>query len=211
MKTDELINALAVDAGPPGQSARRVLALAVLAGAALTTILLLMTLGLRADLRDALLTWRFDLKLAVVAAVLLAALGDCVRFLRPESDVSLHWSSVLAVLLLAGAVAIEIVATPQDEWGQRLVGTNSLVCLVAIPMLALAPLITILWAMRNGAPASPVWAGAAAGRLAAAIGATLYALHCFDDSPLFVAVWYSAAILFVSALGALIGARLLKW
>jgi hypothetical protein len=211
MKTDELINALAVDAGPPGQSARRVLALAVLAGAAVTTILLLTTLGLRADLREALLTWRFDLKLLVVAAVLLAALGDCVRFLRPESKVALHWSSVLVILLLATAVAVEFVATPHTEWGQRLVGTNSLVCLVAIPMLALAPFIAILWAMRNGAPASPAWAGAAAGRLAAAIGATLYAFHCFDDSPLFVAVWYSAAILLVSALGGLIGARILRW
>jgi hypothetical protein len=69
----------------------------------------------------------------------------------------------------------------------------------------------LMWAMRRGAPASPVWAGAAVGRLAAAMGAALYALHCFDDSPLFAAVWYSAAILIVSAVGAAMGARLLRW
>ena len=54
-------------------------------------------------------------------------------------------------------------------------------------------------------------AGAAAGFLAGAIGAALYATHCPDDSPLFVAAWYSLAIGFVAALGAVAGSRLLRW
>ena len=57
----------------------------------------------------------------------------------------------------------------------------------------------------------PFQAGAAAGFLAGAIGAALYATHCPDDSPLFVAAWYSLAIGFVAALGAVAGSRLLRW
>ena len=52
---------------------------------------------------------------------------------------------------------------------------------------------------------------AAAGLLAGGLAATLYATHCTDDSPLFVAAWYSLAIAGVAALGALIGARWLRW
>ena len=65
--------------------------------------------------------------------------------------------------------------------------------------------------LRSGAPASPALAGAAAGLLAATAGATLYAFHCFDDSPLFVVTWYVLAALPVIALGAILGRRLLRW
>ncbi|HUI21148.1 MAG TPA: NrsF family protein, partial [Methylocella sp.] len=57
----------------------------------------------------------------------------------------------------------------------------------------------------------PALAGAAAGLLAGAIGAAFYATHCPDDSPLFVATWYTLAIAFVTAIGAIAGARLLRW
>jgi hypothetical protein len=36
-------------------------------------------------------------------------------------------------------------------------------------------------------------------------------MHCPDDSPLFVAVWYPIAIAFMTAVGAALGARLLRW
>ena len=50
-----------------------------------------------------------------------------------------------------------------------------------------------------------------AGLLAAACGATLYAFHCFDDSPLFVATWYTLAALPVVIVGAVAGHRLMRW
>ena len=90
-------------------------------------------------------------------------------------------------------------------------GSNSLICLSVIPLLSLAPLVAVLTILRSGAPASPMLAGAGAGLLAATCGATLYAFHCFDDSPLFVATWYSLAALPVIAVGALAGRRLLRW
>ncbi len=54
-------------------------------------------------------------------------------------------------------------------------------------------------------------AGATAGLVAAAIGATLYASHCQDDSPLFVATWYVIAVAIMALLGAVLGSRFLRW
>ena len=49
------------------------------------------------------------------------------------------------------------------------------------------------------------------GGLLAMMAATLYAAHCTDDSPLFIAAWYSLAIAFVTVVGAVIGSRALRW
>jgi hypothetical protein len=54
-------------------------------------------------------------------------------------------------------------------------------------------------------------AGAIAGLLSAGLAATLYASHCTDDSPLFVATWYSLATALVTAIGALAGSKFLKF
>jgi hypothetical protein len=64
--------------------------------------------------------------------------------------------------------------------------------------------------LQHGAPARPAVAGAIAGLLSAGLAATLYASHCTDDSPLFVATWYSIATALVAAIGALAGSRVLR-
>jgi hypothetical protein len=38
----------------------------------------------------------------------------------------------------------------------------------------------------------------------------MYAAHCTDDSPLFVATWYTLATALVTAIGALLGVRFLR-
>jgi len=115
------------------------------------------------------------------------------------------------VAVVAAAVAIELLAVPASSWPTRLVGSNAMICLPMVPLLSLAPLAAALIVLRRGAPASPALAGAAAGLLAALSGASLYAFHCFDDSPLFVATWYTLAALPMVAIGALLGPRLLRW
>ena len=45
----------------------------------------------------------------------------------------------------------------------------------------------------------PSLAGAVAGLAAGGVAATLYAAHCTDDSPLFVATWYTLAIAALAA------------
>ena len=66
-------------------------------------------------------------------------------------------------------------------------------------------------ALRSSAPTRPALAGALTGLLAAGIAGLLYATHCPDDSPLFVAVWYSIAAAMLALAGAMLGKRLLSW
>ncbi|MCC8951144.1 DUF1109 family protein, partial [Bradyrhizobium sp. Arg62] len=59
--------------------------------------------------------------------------------------------------------------------------------------------------------ARPAVAGAIAGLLSAGLAATVYASHCTDDSPLFVATWYTLATAIVASVGALMGNRALRY
>ncbi|TMJ32602.1 MAG: DUF1109 family protein [Alphaproteobacteria bacterium] len=171
----------------------------------------LLALGIRADIGPALATWRFELKVATVLLGLGLAFALCLDCARP--DMPRHpWRRLLPLLaVVAAAVAIELLSVPASSWPTRLVGSNSMICLPMVPLLSLAPLGAALLILRRGAPASPALAGAAAGLLAALSGASLYAFHCFDDSPLFVATWYTLAALPMVAIGALLGHRLLRW
>jgi hypothetical protein len=210
MKTDQLVEALVAEgaaARPIGNS----LVLALAAGLALSLVVFFLTLGIRPDIRLALETWRFDLKIATALLGLVLAFGVCRDCARP--DVPPHPLRRLLPLLalIVAAVAVELLLVPEAAWEQRLIGSNMLICLPMVPILSMAPLAAVLWMLRRSAPASPVLAGAAAGLVAALSGATLYAFHCFDDSPLFVATWYSLAVLVVTAVGAWAGHKLLRW
>ena len=101
---------------------------------------------------------------------------------------------------------------PQSRpWLSRLVGSNSKICMMAIPLLSLPLLAAALFGLRHGAPTRPGLSGGLAGLMAAGLAATLYASHCTDDSPLFVLTWYSLAIALVTAIGALAGSRVLRF
>jgi len=116
-----------------------------------------------------------------------------------------------APALLVATVVAELAAVPSGQWLVRLVGTNSRVCLTAIPLMSLPLLAAFMLVLRRGAPVSRTAAGAVAGLAASGLAAVLYATHCPDDSPLFVAVWYPIAIGAVSLLGAFLGRVLLRW
>jgi hypothetical protein len=212
VKTGDLIRALAADsevrAMPPG----RALALSLIPGLAIALGLHFAVLGLRPHLLTLLGEPRLLFKLCLT--FLLVALTGALlsRIARPGAGVrqAALLLAIVPALLVAAGVA-ELRAVPPAEWGQRLVGTNAIFCVKSIPFLAAAPLVAALLALRQGAPENPTLAGAAAGLFAGAIGAACYATHCPDDSPLFVAAWYSLAIGFTAAIGALAGSRLLRW
>lgn len=211
MKTDQFVEALIADRAGRYRPIVRSLVYALAAGIVISLAYFFVEMGVREDIGRALATWRFDLKIGLVLLALALGYALCRDCLRP--DMSPHPLRRLAPLLavLLTAVAVELAATPLSSWRSRLVGTNAMVCLTMVPLLSLAPLVAVLLMLRRSAPASPALAGAAAGVLAAACGTTLYAFHCFDDSPLFVAVWYSLGALPVVALGAFAGHRLLRW
>ena len=84
-------------------------------------------------------------------------------------------------------------------------------CVANILLLSVIPFVAALVALREGAPASPAFAGMAAGLLAGALAAAAYVMHCTEDSPLFVAVWYMLAISLVTLVGLFLGRHLLRW
>jgi hypothetical protein len=212
MKTDNLIAALATDMPAQNEAPRRAFAIALAAGAVIAGALFMLTLGPRPDFMHAMTTLRFVFKLVVTLALAASALVVARDMARPE----VHRSRMRAVLwlaplLLAVAVALELYMVPSAQWMPRLIGHNMRFCTTMIPVFALGPLALMLWAFRSGAPENPARAGAVAGLIAGGLGAAFYAAHCFDDSPLFVATWYTLAIAFVAGLGALLGSRLLRW
>jgi hypothetical protein len=212
VKTGDLIRALAADNEVRAMPLGRALALALIPGVAIALGLHFAVLGLRPHLFALLGEPRLLFKLCLV--FLLVALSGALvsRIARPGADIR-RISLMLAIVpaLLAAAGLAELLVVPAAEWGKRLVGTNAIFCLKSIPFLAAAPLVAVFLALRQGAPEHPALAGAAAGLFAGAIGAACYATHCPDDSPLFVAAWYTLAISFVVAAGALAGRRLLRW
>ena len=212
MKTDDFINVLSADAPSQERSPHRAMAIAVAAGALIAGALLMLTLRPRPDFASAMMTLRFDFKFVVTLLLAAGAFFVLRDMARPEIQRSPFRPLLLAApALLLLAVVLEMIAVPRDLWMPRLIGHNMRFCTTFIPLFSLGPLALMLWALRSGAPAHPARAGAIAGLLAGGIGAAFYAAHCFDDSPLFVAVWYTLAIGFVAGLGAVLGSRLLRW
>ena len=212
MKTDDLISAMLQDGATRRASmgARMTIALAI--GGAAAAVLFTLILGVRTDIGAAMQTSRFLLKLAVAVTCLGFALWACAQLARPDVNVRKVFAGLtVAPVLLGLAVGYELATVAPDQWYPRAIGSNSRICLIAVPLLSIAPLVVLLAALRAGAPNSPPIAGAVAGLLAGALAAMLYATHCFDDSPLFVALWYTPAIALMALLGAVAGHRVLQW
>jgi hypothetical protein len=212
MKTDNLIAALAADAPGVAKPIGRTLLLAAAVGAVGAAALFYYGVGFRLDIATAVATPRFLFKWLLALTLVVSALGLVLHVARPGS-VPATWLMALAIApaLLIMAMIGELLLVPSAEWKDRLMGVNATVCVVLIPILSAAPLVALIWALRQGAPTRPMLAGAVAGLVAAGIGAFLYASHCRDDSPLFIAAWYVLGTAIVAAMGALLGWRYLRW
>jgi hypothetical protein len=210
METNELISRLSADTRQPRLSLELVWWGAVGLAIVVAALVFSAMLGPRPDIAAAAQTPRFLAKLAITIVLAASAFGATRGLLRPEES----WRKLslgLAPALILLAVVGELLATPPESWADRLAGTNGLACLMFIPLIGIGPLAILLLALRQGAPAGPALAGAAAGLLAGGIAATFYAAHCTDDSPLFVATWYTIAVGALALIGALLGHRLMRW
>jgi hypothetical protein len=212
METDQLIRTLAADNAHRARPVGFVLALALLAAAPVSVGIFFAGLGVRPDVMTAMHNPFFDLKFAVTLALAISGIAVSLHLARPEA--SLHgwaWLLLIPVGILAAGISGEMMMPQRLPMMTRLVGSNSRVCMMAIPLMSLPLLAAALFGLRHGAPTRPAVAGAIAGLLSAGLAATLYASHCTDDSPLFVATWYSIATAAVAAIGALAGSRVLRF
>ncbi len=171
-------------------------ALLLPAGLLASIVLFLLMMRLRPDFVSVVMTPRLLMKFGVTLSLAAAALLLAERLVRPGMRKAPY---ALWLLLPLGVLAVGVAG----EFGVR------------DPRRLAARHARAL----SGATASSSWrccrrrcsprcssrsaaarrrgrrsAGAVAGLAAGGLGAALYALHCTDDSPLFVLVWYSIGI-----------------
>lgn len=211
MKTDDLIDALAVGLEPARASR---FSLPLLMGAAAIAVLgVVLALGVRPHLLDAFqgpaLWWKaaYTLVLASVALWLGARLGMPGADVRPPA-VSLVVVAVIAIV----CGGIELAAMPQGERLAAWLGHSWKVCgrnIVVVSLFA-GPLVFL--SARKFAPVRPGMAGLALGVAAGGIAATAYGLlYCGEVSVAFVATWYSLGVLAAGLMGAAVGRFALRW
>jgi hypothetical protein len=212
METEQLIRTLAADNPYRARPVGYVLALALLAAVPVSLVMFMMALGVRPDVMEAMRNPFFDLKFVITLALAISAIVLSLHLSRPEASLKgWGWLLLIPAGIIAAGIAGEMMMPQRLPMMTRLVGSNSRVCMTSIPLLSLPLLAGALVGLRHGAPARPALAGALAGLISAGLAATVYASHCTDDSPLFVATWYTIAIAAVTAAGALIGAKVLRF
>jgi hypothetical protein len=212
MKTDDLIRAMTSDLAPPGPSIETRFAVAFLPGVLVALALFAVTLGPRPDLAMVTGDMRFLFKFVVTLLLALCSALLVWRLVRPGAPARLQIAALAFVpLVLAAGVLAELFVLPTASWCPKLVGSNGLVCVLSIPLFALPMLMAEIFALRQGAPTRPALTGVVAGLFAGGVAAAIYAAHCPDDSPLFIALWYSLGIAIVALAGGLAGRLALRW
>lgn len=212
MKTEQLIDTLVVDRDRQTLPPQRGLRFALPAATVITISVFVVCLDMRVDFGAAIESWRYLLKLLNAALFAIAGGLALLHLARPEHATAraLRLLPLAALPLLLGFV-VEGMTMPRELWLTAAMGRWPLFCLFFVTVLSLPPLAATLWALGRGAPQSPVLGGAVAGLAAGGIGAFVYSIHCDNDSPFYVAIWYLGAISIVTLLGALIGSRYLRW
>jgi hypothetical protein len=213
MNTDDLITSLSADVAPVRRGAvGRRIAIGMAAGALVSLAFVLLRMGVRPDFRIAMYGFPFWMKWAYTISLSAGAIYMTAQLARPDTR-RLHglWLMAIPAALLAGAGALELIRTPQTEWLAMWLGHSWMVCPWRVLGLAAPIFVGLLWSFRKLAPTRLRAAGAAAGLAAGAFAATVYCLHCPEVSAIFVLTWYSLGILLATAVGALVGPRLLRW
>jgi hypothetical protein len=171
---------------------------------ALAAVVFFVMLGPRPDFAAAAETPRFLFKfvVAIILAVSAFVVARSVSWPEETWDKAAPYLAAAPVLIVLAAI-MELLVLPQSEWSAKLIGANSIACLTFILLIGIGPLVILLLALRLGAPTRPALSGG--------IAAAFYAAHCTDDSPLFVATWYTIAIAGLAVIGAAGADRFARW
>jgi hypothetical protein len=212
MRTDELIAHLSSGLEPVkrGQVARLLLGAAAL-GLLGSVVVMLGMMGLRHDFARAIVSFGMWTKLVYTFAFAVFGFWIVERMGRPGAEMTrplqLLALPLLAIVLLS---ALQISA-PQADMPKLVLGHSSRVCAFLVTVTALPTLAATFWALRKLAPTRLTLAGASAGLFAGAAGAFVYSFHCTEGAAPFIAIWYTLGIVVTTAIGALLGPRLLRW
>jgi hypothetical protein len=213
MKTDELINMLGTNLEPvKGGELRNALMIALAVGAAAASCLMLAIFGLPAAALGSDYSGPKVLALAFTLGLVFAGASFLIGSARPGEPgrKPLILISVLFFGLISAGGAALVLAHPA-AWSGMIFGPQWAACLICIPLFAVAPFASLIWALRKGAPTNLMRTGAIAGLVAGALGAAVFAFHHPGGSIPFIALWYGGSILLCALVGAILGSRLLRW
>lgn len=213
MKTGELIDLLAQNAGKTNQHAvSRRFAVAIAAGMVAAIFLLLTMLGVNPHLGRLTESMAFWGKLAFAGSITIGAVIAAARLAQP--GVPVGWPTVGLAVPFIIVWCIAIVSLVQAEPAMRpalILGQTWRTCPTNIVMLSLPTFIVVLGVLRSLAPTRLRAAGGIAGLLASSLGATVYGLHCPELAAPFLGVWYVIGIVLPSIAGFLIAPAVLRW
>jgi hypothetical protein len=212
-RTAELIQHLTADVRPISSQAlvRRLFA-GLVVGIAIALLVLLLSVGVRADLRTAVFTVPFWMKWLYAGSLSVIGFGWCVRLARPDAkSITLPWWMLVPVALLLLLSLYELRYAPAEAVHKLWMGHSALICPFNIMGFALPVFVSVALMLRRLAPTRLRLAGFAAGCVAGASGAVVYALYCNESAAPFVLVWYSVGMVLPALVGAALGPRLLRW
>lgn len=213
MKTDELIDMLGTNIEPvkDGQL-RNTLLLALVTGTAVALCLMLTIFGAPAVAFGEEYFGLTALALAFTLGLVAAGASFLIRAARPGKPGRkplVVIGLLFLVLLSAGIVAL--IGTHPAAWGGMVFGPQWAACLICIPLFAIAPFASLIWALRNEAPTNLTRTGAVTGLVAGALSAAVFAVHQPSGSIPFIVLWYGGPIVLCTLVGAVLGPRLLRW
>lgn len=211
MKTEDLIDALAREGEAPAK--RNMwprLTVALVVGLVIACCLVVTLLGMRPDIGAARMPVMMKAMFAAFAAAV--ALPLLLRLARPGRSAGWRIAAILGFALVCiGVVFVGLMGRDPSVRMAAWMGGAFPWCIVTIPLLA-APTAALLgWLVRDLAPTRLAMTGAALGAVSGGIGAMAYAMYCPTDSMPFVVTWYAVAIAFCAVIGAVLGARFLRW
>ena len=213
MKTDELINMLGTNLEPvKGGELRNALMIALAVGAAAASCVMLAILGWPTDALGGGNPGRKILTLAFALGLVSAGASFLIGSARP-GEPGRKPLILIGVLFLAlsSAGGVALVLAHPAAWSGMVFGPQWAACLICIPLFAVVPFASLIWALRKGAPTNLMRTGAIAGLVAGALGAAVFAFHHPGGSIPFIALWYGGSILLCALVGAILGSRLLRW
>jgi hypothetical protein len=212
VRTADLIERLSSEDAGPRPNAAMLLFGPIAAGCAVSFVAMWAWLGLRPDLSYAIDTSAYWMKFAYTLSLATLCFWLTERLGRPGAATARPQSLLALPLAIIVLLAFaRLVAAPADLRPHLLLGGSYSVCPWRIVALSLPILVATGLGLRRLAPTRLIAAGTAAGLLAGAAGAWIYAFHCDESAAPFVAIWYTLGIAAVGAAGGALGKWLLRW
>jgi hypothetical protein len=213
LKTDDLVSLLAAGVEPiDARWTMRRYVLAITGGMLGALAITGGILRLNPLLSNAVFEPMFWVREAYCATLGSLGFVAITRLARPGFRLGVVPAGIGAVVIAMWIFAALVLLTaPAQDRAHLLLGATAAVCPFLITLVAAPLFLAFVWALRGLAPTQLRAAGAAGGFAAGSFGALAYSLHCPELTAPFIGVWYLLGMLIPTAIGALLGPRLMRW